>query len=69
MSVQWRLRDMLAPKIGSFRFGRQWHLAPKRQTIFVPDDEKAWWVKKEEQEDGKVVVRERVEIWFTGLEL
>ena len=32
-------------------------------------DEKARWVKKEEQEDGKVVVRDRVEIWFTGLEL
>ena len=37
MSIQWRLKDMLAPKIGSFRFGHQWHLMPKRQTIFVPD--------------------------------
>ena len=38
MSVQWRLGDTLAPKIGSLRFGRQWRLTPKRQTIFVPDD-------------------------------
>ena len=28
---------MLAPKIGTLRFGRQWRLTPKRQTIFVPD--------------------------------
>ena len=28
---------MLAPKIGTFRFERQWRLTPKRQTIFVPD--------------------------------
>ena len=27
----------MAPKIGSLRFGRQWRLTPKRQTIFVPD--------------------------------
>ena len=32
-------------------------------------DEKARWVKKEEQEDGKEVVRDRVEIWFTALKL
>ena len=37
MSVQWRLGDTLAPKIGSLRFGRQWRLTLKRQSIFVPD--------------------------------
>ena len=32
-------------------------------------DEKTREVKKEEQENGKVVVWNRVEIWFVGLEL
>ena len=27
----------MAPKIDTLRFGRQWRLTPKRQTIFVPD--------------------------------
>ena len=41
----------------------------RRWSSWEQIDEKARWVKKEEQEDGKVVVRDRVEIWFAGLEL
>ena len=41
----------------------------RRWSSWAQMDEKLRWVKKEEREDGKVVVHYRVETWFAGLEL